>query len=497
MVAKPVRDTIPDIEEVMALKNDQSLDDVSLSPKPVGYRACNLEGVELDSPPAVKSKSISHPLCEMTLKQWALATCFQLIYNMICTIFGAYILPQEAERLNGVGGSNWLGFYMSLCGISQLICPIAGKLSDQHSSRWGRRRPWMILGAAVATPSLVMMSLCSTFIWPSVFGPSLFVSMLALNVMYSAHCGIPADLQSREPALQLQASKGLVSGMMATYSFLGSLLAMLVLVLTQGMPICLLYFIAAACNLGAIALVCVSVQEEPTDAQKWEPISASEIMSTFLLDPVKDADFMWICIGRMFYYVSSSNASFQLYYIRDMLHIDDSREQRACLATLLVTIMTIGAIVAFASSSALGRYSRKTVIYYSCCIMMLCFFILMIAPMVGENGSWTLVLLAGVVGGFGNAGYLSVDYALALDCLPTGKTTAEAFGLWGVAGFLGSTLGPVIVGYVLSLSAVESGSPASSAEKYSYPGYAASMVLLGPVANLIVIACTSQIRGAK
>ena len=31
-------------------------------------------------------------------------------------------------------------------------------------------------------------------------------------------------------------------------------------------------------------------------------------------------------------------------------------------------------------------------------------------------------------------GLSTSSQALALDCLPQGKTTAEAFGLWGVAG---------------------------------------------------------------
>merc|ERR1711920_559445 len=104
----------------------------------------------------------------------------------------------------------------------------------------------------------------------------------------------------------------MVSGMIATYSFLGSLFAMALLVITQGMPVRLLYLVVALFMCTACFLVFVSVNEEPTDGWKQDPLTMKNIVGTFLLDPIKEADFMWICIGRMFYYVSSSNASFQL-----------------------------------------------------------------------------------------------------------------------------------------------------------------------------------------
>ena len=45
-----------------------------------------------------------------------------------------------------------------------------------------------------------------------------------------------------------------------------------------------------------------------------------------------------------------------------------------------------------------------------------------------------------VVYGVGNGCYLSVDYALALDCLPNAETVGQDLGIWGIAAFVGTAV---------------------------------------------------------
>ena len=52
--------------------------------------------------------------------------------------------------------------------------------------------------------------------------------------------------------------------------------------------------------------------------------------------------------------------------------------------------------------------------------------------------------------GLGNGMFLSVDYALACDTLPSADSAAQGLGVWGVSAFLGSTLGPLIAAPLLS-----------------------------------------------
>ena len=73
-----------------------------------------------------------------------------------------------------------------------------------------------------------------------------------------------------------------------------------------------------------------------------------------------------------------------------------------------------------------------------------------------------------VVYGLGNGMFLSVDYALACDTLPSLESAAQGLGVWGVSAFLGSTLGPLIAAPLLAYFGWT-----SSPERYSSTGYTA------------------------
>ena len=77
--------------------------------------------------------------------------------------------------------------------------------------------------------------------------------------------------------------------------------------------------------------------------------------------------------------------------------------------------------------------------------------------------------------------FLSVDYALACDVLPSLEHAAQSLGVWGVSAFLGSTLGPLIAGPLLThfggCWTADCAATAAEQHQYSTPGYVAVMLL--------------------
>ena len=53
--------------------------------------------------------------------------------------------------------------------------------------------------------------------------------------------------------------------------------------------------------------------------------------------------------------------------------------------------------------------------------------------------------------GFFNGAFLSVDFALALEAMPDQNDAARWMAVWGVAGFIGTTVGPVVSAPLLFL----------------------------------------------
>merc|ERR1712125_280414 len=91
------------------------------------------------------------------------------------------------------------------------------------------------------------------------------------------------------------------------------------------------------------------------------------------------------------------------------------------------------------------RIGRKSLVYTSSIVMVATYIIFMLAR---ERNT---VLLAGVLYGIGNGTYLSVDYALACDTLPSKEKAARYLGIWGVGAFIGTLIGPMFMGPALLL----------------------------------------------
>ena len=57
--------------------------------------------------------------------------------------------------------------------------------------------------------------------------------------------------------------------------------------------------------------------------------------------------------------------------------------------------------------------------------------------------------MVGIWYGAMNGMFLSVDYALAIDCLPDRAQSARWLAIWGVASFIGTSVGPLVYSLIL------------------------------------------------
>lgn len=422
---------------------------------------------------------------------WVCITSYQLIYSMITTSFALSILPQEAERLNSADTSLWLAAYVMICGATQLICPLAGLLSDRLSSRFGRRRPMMLLASLVAAAGFLSLYFCSRYNFPHPFLFSLAFTETSLNVAYAAHAALPADLRVTESDVESQGSEaeadaGLISGIMALHSFLGAVLAVAIMDVAKGFP---LYVFYQFYGLGVVVicfLVSCVAKEEPSTNLSFP--TRGEIAAAYTMDRERDMDFGWVCYGRLLFYTSQSVIVFMAYFIRDMFQVHSEDAVMAKLSTLVLIGQLLGGAVAVPSSRLSDIVGCKPMVYISCVLQCITFLIFCVAPLFG----WLVMLIGACFYGFGAGSYMSVDYALALKCLPSNKDRAQSFGLWGIAGFIGSCLGPLVTGGVLWIFP---GDDVASlhAPEYQYKGYVFGMLLAGSIPALGVIPATKQI----
>lgn len=392
-------------------------------------------------------------------------TVFSLPMSVIWATMGMVVLPAEALRLFPTKEAIYLGLMMTAVAVAQLICPLAGLLSDRCRSRWGKRRPFIIAGTVFSFFSILGLWFSSKNRLSLLFFICLFLSQIALNVIYSAQASIVPDNFKEEK----EKKNGRASGIVAGLQLVGNLTGMIWIILTWEHDYHLTYGLHVTMLMAAGAILC-QIPEKPSDKEPSSPLTWQVIRSSFTVDVEAHRDFFYVFVGRIFFYLSMSCVSFIFYYIRDMMLVSDEEVVRFRTAVLCF----ISTVAGLCSSFPLGiasdnpKVGRKALIYFACAVMGSVYIGYCLVPSLigpGDMGMLAIYILGGIYG-FGFAGYSSVDYALALDCLPPDKQkgSSESLGLWGIAGFVGSMLGPLVGGAILAFHAAPSGG-------YTHIGY--------------------------
>lgn len=387
-------------------------------------------------------------------------TVFSFPMSVIWATMGMVVLPAEALRLFPTNEALFLGLMMTAVAVAQLVCPLAGLASDRCRSRYGKRRPFILFGTAAALVSILGLWFSSHNKLGVSFFACLFVSQVALNVIYSAQASIVPDNFSED--------KGRISGIVSSLQLFGNLTGMMWIILTFQHDYHLTYGTHVVLLTAAAVIVC-QIPERPSDKEPYSPLTWQDVKKSFSIDLEGDRDFFYVFVGRMFFYVSMSCTTFIYYYLRDLMLVSEEEVVRFRLAVLCLISTLVGLFASFPMGMASDhpKVGRKALIYFACFLMGSVYIGYCIVPGTvgpGLKGMIVIYMLGGIYG-LGFAGYLSVDYALALDCLPEKqKGSSEALGLWGIAGFAGSMLGPLFGSIILESHDVPGGG-------YTHRGY--------------------------
>ena len=139
--------------------------------------------------------------------------------------------------------------------------------------------------------------------------------------------------------------------------------------------------------------------------------------------------------GTLEYYLN-----YYLVYVQHLKNPNGSLESILLLVTIgsLISVLTAGWL-----SDRLQR--RKMMVRWGGLVMGLS-----ALGFVLSHGMTQILVLSGLFGvGYGT--YLSTDWALAVDVLPTGRDAAKDMGLWSISLTLSQTIATLIAGALLAI----------------------------------------------
>lgn len=330
-----------------------------------------------------------------------------------------------------------LGTVLSVAAFVALIAnPVVGRLSDLTTSRWGRRRPWMIAGGAVFLASLAIVAVAGSI--PLVLiGWS--IAQLGGNMILAPLLTTIADQVPEE-------QRGGVSANVGVMQNLGILAAAYVASWFVHNTF-LLFMIPGVFAVATVVLYCVVLPDRQVRVHPHEG-GLRTFLGTFWTDPRRHPDFGWAWLSRFCFILASFMfITFRLYFLQDQVELATDAAVNAI--TVGVLVYTI-ALVIFAKlggwlSDKLGR--RKIFVIVAVLIFALGTYLLV------HVESLTSFYWVEAVMGAGAGIYWAVDMALVIDVLPNPDDAAKDLGVMNIANALPQSLAGVVGSALLAMGA--------------------------------------------
>jgi len=317
--------------------------------------------------------------------------------------------------------------------ISILVQPTVGSISDYTVSRWGRRKPYIVIGSVLDVVFLVGIATSNTILMLGAFAALLSVST---NIARGPFQGYVPDLVPEQQV-------GLASAMVGLMQILGNVTGFVLVTAAVLMgQIEVAVFVVALVELVTMAAVVLRVGEgqppKPRNGKSWGTI-AREVWGT---DVLKERSYVWLLASRFFFLMGGAVlVNLILTYLKQTHNLGEDAANSTNLV-MLVTIVIANVIAIIPSARISDRIGRKPVIYASCVIGFIGILLAALAPAV------PLAIVGGALFGASAGTFLAVDWALMTDIIPK-ASSGRYMGLSNVATTSSTVIAVATAGLLL------------------------------------------------
>jgi MFS family permease len=342
------------------------------------------------------------------------------------------LLPQEVDAL--ASGEDWtqsvvaFGIISAIAGACALVVfPLTGALSDRTTSRFGRRKPWILAGTLLFAASLVALGLQTTLVGIGVFWS------LAISGFCMASAGITATIADQVPVEQ----RGFVSGWVSAPQAIGTVLG-LALVLILGVGLLGGYVLVAGLLVVLVLPFLLGVRDEALPHVLRPPFRPGMLVSGLWISPRAHPDFAWTLVSRVLVNIGNAlGTTLLLYFILYGLGRTETAEDDLLLLTAVYLVFFTASALGFGRlSDRFGQ--RKPFVYVAAYLQALAALLLAVVP------DYTIAMVAAAFLGIGYGSFMAVDQALATQVLPDRHTRGKDLGIMNVALAVPQAVAPLL-----------------------------------------------------
>jgi MFS family permease len=327
-----------------------------------------------------------------------------------------------------------LGLVISVGALVAMIAnPLFGRLSDRTTSRFGRRRPWLLGGVVGGMVGLSVIAMV-----PSI--PAILVgwciAQLAFNATLSS---LTATIPDQVPTEQ----RGRISGAVGFSQLIAVPLGAGVAALFASATARFLVPALAATLL--VVLFTTTLRDRPAPPG-LPPLTLKDFFGSFWTNPRTHPDFGWMWLTRFLVFLAVlSPVPYLAFYLSDRMSVG----QQALVGTIALLMLAnygVSAVTSALTGWLSDRSGRRKPFVMGAMLMMTAGIIMLAAA-----NSLLAVFVAQTVLGVASGLYFAVDMALCTQVLPNGTTVAKDLGVINAADVLAQSIGPAVAPSLLAI----------------------------------------------
>jgi Na+/melibiose symporter-like transporter len=351
--------------------------------------------------------------------------------------------------------------------VAIVVQPTIGSISDYTQSRWGRRKPFILIGGLLDVVAIFGIATSQ-----SLLALVAFLLMLSFTSNFAQ-----GPFQGYVPDLVPDRQVNVASALVGLMRLLGVIVGAAIVSTgastnNYALPLMVIGLIEAALAVLTVLTVREGPTAKPRAGRSWSLI-AREAWGT---DALRERSFVFMTLTRLMFLAGPSIfVNLSLYYMEGSMALAGPELQ----LWLTVGTVTIGAgtVIGTITSAWLAqRLGRKTVAWAAAAVAAAGIVLIAVAPepMLAVPG---LLLI-----GLGSGTYIAVDWALMTSTIPR-ASSGRYMGLANIANSISGPIGLIVGGLVLDAvtrsAGVDAGPRAATLVGLAFLG--AAVLLLIPV----------------
>ncbi len=391
------------------------------------------------SPPVASTEASAYARPTQRLP-WRQLLQLSLYWFGLNAIWGGWEILNQ-ERVPLLAGEDFAGRAMFLVELPMalvaiLVQPTMGCISDYTMTRWGRRKPYILIGATLDVVFLIGIATADSLLM-------LIAFVLLLEASSNFAQG---PFQGYVPDLVPEEQVGTASALVGLMSILGVISGFVFLSFGYRLgedftiPTIVLGLVELATAVGTFLWVKEGRVATPREGKSWRRI-ALEAWGT---DILRERSYVWLLASRFFVLAGGAFvANLAILWMERALGFGES-EKGTWVVVALGASAAAAAIAALPAARLSDRLGRKPLIWAACAIGACGTAVFALAPTIE-------VAVAGIVlVGVGSGTFLAVDWALLSELVPK-AASGRYMGMSQLATALQAVIAVAVGGIVMDL----------------------------------------------